>query len=287
MWLCVNASIGHAGNAAPQLLRISPTSGPEGTRVELFGSDLEETSAVLFGKSPAVFKHICREKLIAIVPNRTASSTITVVTPHGRSFSPFAFEVLTDPRVPDEVKFRSGYVNADAPPASFTSVMLWGIAIADTRLPGHEAATVEISWTQLSCRADGKDFILNEDRGRLRGGLFRRNPWFGINDHEPMPMEHWNGAVILRVGRRPDKVWHFWSASPRAALPPGKLEGCTVKVHLRISQGALVQIGMDYWKNPSVEYAPGNSHEAGASDWYFPFENWQEAVFTDIGGPQF
>ena len=33
--------------------------------------------------------------------------------------------------------------------------------------------------------------------------------------------------------------------------------------------------------------AGGNNHEAGASNWYFPSEQWQEAVFTDIGGPQF
>ena len=167
--------------------------------------------------------------------------------------------------------------------------MLWGIAIADTRVSGYEAATVEISWMNLSCRADSKDYTLNADGGRLRGGLFRRIPWFGTNEHEPMPLDfdRRNDAVVLRVGRRPDKVWHFWSASPRAALPPGKLEGCTVKVHLRISRGALVQIGMDYWKNPMVDYAPGNSHEAGASNWYFPSKGWQEAVFTDIGRPQF
>jgi hypothetical protein len=36
------------------------------------------------------------------------------------------------------------------------------------------------------------------------------------------PADH---TVVLRVGQRPDRVWHFWSASPRAALPSGKLEG--------------------------------------------------------------
>lgn len=273
----------------PQILRISPTSGPEGVRVEIFGNNLAGTTSVMFGKSKAVFKVVSPEKLIAVVPDQAATSLVTAITSDGRASSPFPFAVLTDPRVPDEVKFRSGYVNADPRPEGFGSVMLWGIAIADTRATNYQAAMVEISSMQLSCRTDGKDFLLNEDRGRLHGGLFRRTPWFGTNEHEPMPLDydHAKDAVVLRIGRRADKVWHFWSASPRSALPPGKLEGCTVKAHLRISPGALVQLGMDYWKNPTVDYAPGNSHEAGASNWYFPSESWQEAVFTDIGGPQF
>jgi hypothetical protein len=132
--------------------------------------------------------------------------------------------------------------------------------------------------------------VLNDDTGRVRGGLYRRNPWFGTDQHEPMPFTYdlRNHAVILRVGQRAEKVWHFWSASPRAALPAGNLDGCTVKAWVKISPGALLQMGMDYWRNPTVVYGPGgNNHEAGASNWYFPSDSWQEAVFTDIGGPQF
>lgn len=46
---------------------------------------------------------------------------------------------------------------------------------------------------------------------------------------------------------------------------------------------ALLQVGMDYWRNPTIGYGSGgNNHEAGASRWYFPSDNWQEAAFTDI-----
>jgi hypothetical protein len=94
--------------------------------------------------------------------------------------------------------------------------------------------------------------------------------------------------VVLAVGRRSDRVWHFWSRSPRAALPFGKLEGCTVQARVLISPGALLQVGMDYWRSPTIPYGPGgNNHEAGASNWYFPSTQWQEATFTDVGGPQF
>jgi hypothetical protein len=278
-----------AQNTAPEILRISPTRGPEGTHVEIFGRNLQQTTAVVVGTSSATFKLISPEKLIAIVPHRTPTSSITVVTSQGRASSPFAFVVLTDPRVPEEVSYKAGYVNPDPKPPEFSAVLLWGIAIADTRVPGYESATVEVARTQLSCRVDDKEVVLSDDAGKVRGGLYRRNPWFGNDEHEPMPMMYNDPdhAVVLRVGQRADRVWHFWSASPRPALPSGKLEGCTVKARVRISAGALLQMGMDYWRNPTVPYAPGNNHEAGASNWYFPSDQWQEAVFTDVGGPQF
>lgn len=275
---------------APEITRISPTSGPEGTRVEITGKNLQAVSHVLFGASSADFKTISAEKLLAIVPHRTTTSLITVTTPQARAASPFPFAVLSDPRVPDEASYKSGYINSTPAPEGFSSVLLWGIAIADTRFPGYVSATIEVAWTQLSCRADGHDVVLNDDHGKVRGGLYRRNPWFGIDDHEPIPLllDPPNHAVVLHVGQRPDRVWHFWPASPRPALPAGQLEGCTVKARVKISSGALLQMGMDYWRNPTVGYgAGGNNHEAGASNWYFPSERWQEAEFTDIGGPKF
>jgi len=274
----------------PEILRISPTSGPEGTRVEISGRHLQEVTAVLFGDIKADFRLISSGKLVALVPHRTSTVAITVFTSSARASSPFPFVVVNDPRIPEDVSYKSGYINSVPAPPGFASALLWGIAIADTRVSGYEAATVEIAWTQLSCRVDAKDVILNDDTGRVRGGLFRRNPWFGTNQNEPLPLAYDDPshAVVLHVGQRADRVWHFWSGSPRAALPPGKLEGCTVKARVKISSGALLQMGMDCWRNATVEYGSGgNNHEAGASNWYFPSERWQEALFTDIGGPQF
>jgi hypothetical protein len=279
-----------AQSARPEILQISPTSGPEGARVEITGKNLQGASAVLIGATNATFKSVSSEELIALIPHRSVTSTITVVTPRGRTSSPFAFVIANDPRIPDEVSYKAGYVNPIPPPSDFKSALLWGIAIADTRIPGYESAEIEIASTQLTCRVDGKDVVLNDDGGNVRGGLYRRNPWFGTDQHEPIPMtdDVADHAVVLRVGQRPDRVWHFWSPSPRAALPTGNLEGCTVKARVKISRGALLQMGMDYWRTPTIAYGPGgNNHEAGASNWYFPSDQWQEATFTDIGGPQF
>jgi hypothetical protein len=195
-----------------------------------------------------------------------------------------------DSIAPPEAKYAAGYINPAPRPLGFKSALLWGIAIADTRVSSYEAAVVEIASTQLSCRVDGKNAILNDDGGNVRGGLYQRHPWFATDGHDPIPLDYseTGHAVLLRVGQRADRVWHFWSPSPRATLPEGKLEGCTVKARVRISRGALLQMGMDYWRSSTVPYgAGGNNHEAGASNWYFPSDHWQEATFTDIPKPQF
>ena len=244
---------------------------------------------MLFGGTGTAFNPVSPQKVIAIVPHKVSTANITVITPQGRGASPSAFVVSNDPRIPDEVSYKAGYVNPVRAPADFNSARLWGIAIADTRVPGHESAQVEVAWTRLSCRIDGREVVLNDDGGQVRGGLYRRQPWFGTDAHDPMPLAYdpitrwccaWDSAPI---------AYGISGAHLRAPrCPPGKLEGCTVRARVRISPGALLQMGMDYWRSPTIPYGPGgNNHEAGASNWYFPSPQWQEATFTDIGGPQF
>jgi hypothetical protein len=278
-----------AQSNVPAISAISPISGPEGTRVQITGKSLQNISSVLFGSNSSTFKTISPEKIVAIIPHRSSTAHITLVAPAGRAESLVPFLVVNEPKIPDEVSYKAGYVNPLPPSSDFKSALLWGIAIADTRVPGHERAEVRIASTKLSCRIDGKDVVLNDDLGRVRGGLYRRQPWFGTDQHEDMPMTYdEQDHTILRVGSRTDRVWHFWSASRRSSLPAGKLEGCTVVAWVKISAGALLQMGMDYWRSATVPYgAGGNNHEAGASNWYFASSEWQEVTFTDIGGVQF
>ena len=213
-----------------------------------------------------------------------------MITSRGQATNPTVFVVENDSRIPDEASYKAGYVNPVPAPANFSSARLWGIAIADTRVPGYRSAQVEVAWTRLTCRVEGREIVLNDDGGQVRGGLYQRQPWFGTDVHDAMPLAYDfpDHSAVLRVGRRGDRVWHFWSPSPRAALPAGKVEGCTVRARVRISPGALLQMGMDYWRSPTVPYGSGgNNHEAGASNWYFSSPQWQEVTFTDVGGPQF
>ena len=275
----------------PEVLRFSPPSGPEGTRVEIIGGNLVNISAVLFGGTGTAFKPLSPEKVVAIVPHRVFSSNIVVVTPQGRGASPSAFVVTNDPRIPDEVSYKAGYVNPVRAPADFNSARLWGIAIADTRVPGHESAQVEVAWTRLTCQIDGREVVLNDDSGQVRGGLYQRQPWFASDAHAPIPLAYdpRNHSVVLAVGQPQrsgvallEPVGAGCTAGRQASKVVPSGPGCM------ISPGALLQMGMDYWRTPTIPYGSGgNNHEAGASNWYFPSPHWQEATFTDIGGPQF
>ena len=269
---------------------ISPTAGPEGMRVTVIGNHLDRASSVAFGKTASTFKVISSTELIAIVPRWAKSATIVASTPEGPISAPNEFVVQNDPRIPDDVGWKAGYVNPVRAPADFKAALPWGIAIADTRDPDFSKATVEIRRLKLSCTTSDQESVLNDDSGAIRGGLYRRSPWFGTDEHTSMPMEFGSsGTVVLRVGTRPDRVWHFWSASRRAALPSGQLKGCKVKAWAKISKGTLMQIGMDYWRTTDALWnGPDvNNHEAGASNWYFPSDRWQEITFTDVGGVQF
>ena len=276
--------------SAVQVISISPTCGAEGTKVEIRGSGFASANRVSFGKIAATFRIASGDKIVALVPRWAVSAKIRVMALGGQATSPSEFVVQNDPRIPEDVGWKSGYVHPVRAPKDFKSALLWGIAIADSRGGNAGAARVEIASAKLSCRVDGKDFVLNDDAGKIRGGLYARKPWFGNDDaHDPMPMSSSDDVVVLPIGQHPDRIWHFWSASPRAALPAGRLDGCTVKVRVRIFPGALVQIGMDYWRSTTALWAGSdvNNHEAGASNWYFPSEEWQELVFTDVGGVEF
>src|SRR5580704_15623238 len=120
--LILAAAVAQTGR--PEILRISPTSGPEGSRVEIAGKNLQGASAVFFGATSSTFSLVSPDELVTFIPHKTANSTITVATPRGRASSPFAFVVTNDPRVPDEVSYKAGYVNPVRPPDDFKSALL-------------------------------------------------------------------------------------------------------------------------------------------------------------------
>jgi len=285
---CLSA-VAVAQEPAARITSISPGSGPEGTRIEILGTGLSNVRGVRVGTTPALYRVNSPTSITALVPMHASSAPVSVITSAGRAQSGEEFRVENDPRVPWEVRYKTGYVNIIPRPQNFNVALLWGVAIVDPRMKGYESAKIEIASTVLSCRIDHRDVILNRDTANVRGGLYARDPWFAGNYHERMPLDTRAAStspdfVTLPVGERPDRIWHFWSASGRANIPPGHLDGCTTRARVRISPGALVQLGMDYWRDRDSLWAPHsqNNHEAGVSRWYFASEQWQEVVFTDI-----
>lgn len=140
------------------------------------------------GKPRQSLNPVSTERLIAIVPHKVSTAIISMITPRGQSSGTSPFVVSNDPRIPEEVSYKAGYVTPIPRPVGFESARLWGVAIADTRMPGSESAQVEVAWTRLSCRVDGREVVLNDDGGQVSGGLYRRQPWFGTDAHDPMPL---------------------------------------------------------------------------------------------------
>ena len=85
-----------AQSTRPEIFQISPTSGPEGSRVEITGTNFPGASAVLLGTSSAAFSLISPETLVTLIPHKSIASTITVVTPQGRASSPFTFVIANE-----------------------------------------------------------------------------------------------------------------------------------------------------------------------------------------------
>ncbi|AUH39082.1 IPT/TIG domain-containing protein [Streptomyces sp. CMB-StM0423] len=113
--------------APPALHNSSPAQGPTagGTVITLSGSNLLDTSAVLFGSTNAAsFTVVSATQITASTPPGTGSAPITVVTPGGTS-NPVAFAYVAPPTL-------STLVPDTGPASAGTVVTLTGANLATT-----------------------------------------------------------------------------------------------------------------------------------------------------------
>lgn len=186
--------------------------------------------------------------------------------------------------LPDEIAFKRGYIASSLPPPGWLCGVAWFQALHDERL-GPAESVVEIKNIRLSAAmSDGSEKLLRSDYQvwdeRECGGLYSRKPWFGTDEHLPMPAELSGGVLRYRPSEAPDKVWHHWN-SRRSTIP----KGCThliLRAEIRLSGAAIFQAGIDWWKTSNVGYGGYNvnNREAGCSDWYYPARAWQQLVFS-------
>jgi hypothetical protein len=74
-----------------------------------------------------------------------------------------------------------------------------------------------------SRRRSNKDFILNHDHGDVRGGLYRRHPWFGTDAHDFIPLIYSGDRQGRHSARRPPsrpRLALLERVSPRCPSPP-------------------------------------------------------------------
>jgi hypothetical protein len=180
--------------------------------------------------------------------------------------------------IPDEVAHKKGYIKYLTPPENFKAVNGWITAIHDKN--SNEPSQIEIDYVRLYARFNNSDTLLDTNEyndGVAEGGLYMRQPWFGVNDNTPIPYEFVNNNyLLLKTSTKPDNVWHVWNKKwPRATVPPNA-ERCWLEVKCRITGSALIQLGIDFWREPTSEWAGWNVNniESGVSDWYYTKDEW-------------
>jgi len=188
-----------------------------------------------------------------------------------------------DSNIPSEVAHKKGYIKYLTPPNNFKSVVGWITAIHDRS--NTQQSYIEIDYIRLYARVNGTDVLLKSDEyndNQAEGGLFKRDPWFGDNDNLPIPYEFSNAEnLLLRTSTKPDNVWHVWNKGTRVDVP-ANTERCWLEVRYKITGSALIQIGIDFWKDATCSYGGYNVNntEAGVSDWYYEKDNWHVITFA-------
>lgn len=184
--------------------------------------------------------------------------------------------------IPSEVAHKKGYINYLTPPNNFKSVCGLITAIHDRRTT--QESYIELDYLRLYARVNGTDVLINSNEyndNRAEGGLYMREPWFGDNNNTPIPYEFSNSEnLVLRTSNIPDKVWHVWN-NPRVIVP-ANAERCWLEVRYRITGSALIQVGIDFWRDNTSPWAGYNVNniEAGVSDWYYNQDGWHTINFA-------
>lgn len=174
--------------------------------------------------------------------------------------------------IPQHAEFKRGL-----PPAGWTSGVAWVVAVHDTRKTG--ASNLDVDWIRLYCTVNGQEtLVAGEQQGNgtgvVWGSLYTRYPWFGNNDaHSAMNVNFTADTASLPLSDAPDKVWHFGGAR---SIIPANATRCYASARVKPNGNALVQLGVDFWKDQTANWCGFNqcNTEGSASDWYGISSTW-------------
>lgn len=174
--------------------------------------------------------------------------------------------------IPQHAEFKRGL-----PPAGWTSGVAWVVAVHDTRAAG--TSSLEVDWVRFYCTVAGQETQISGESatngtGVDGGGLYTRNPWFGNNDaHTTMSVNFSSDIAVLPLSTIPDKVWHFWGSR---VIIPSNASRCFAAARVRLTGNALVQLGLDFWKDQNIGWCGLDqcNTEGSTSDWYGASLDW-------------
>lgn len=195
-----------------------------------------------------------------------------------------------DERIPSELPQHHHYCRYRIPPAGFSAALPWMHAF---HTGGEDSSsTVEVDYIKLYAHTSEGRVLLHSDdfsvdmsiRGYDHGGTYNRYPFFFNEeaDNWPMPSEISDGALKITPDSHKNRVFHWWS-SERTEVPDD-VQYLVIETRVRITGKAIVQIGLDYWKDLTTPYAglDINNTEAGVGDIIFPLDEpgWQEVSYS-------
>lgn len=181
--------------------------------------------------------------------------------------------------IPPEVSHNKHTVENRTPPAGYSNVMGWMVALHDRRFD-NELTKVEVKYLKLYAKVNGIDVLLRDDRyisGTSQdGGLYYRYPYFsGCDSHTGLPnyINSSDSTLVLEPSQSKDKVWHWWNSSNSTI--PSNATSFRLEALVRLTGHVCVQGGIDFKQN-----AP-QGVLSGASNWCFGYNNngWQTVIY--------
>lgn len=172
---------------------------------------------------------------------------------------------------PAESPHQYAYFRYPTAPSEFTAVVGWMQSI-DIKGTGVNN-TVEVDWMKLHAIINGVDTVIFEDTFDKHTpemdyyALYKRSPWFEGDNQDSMPFTVQNSIMIMNPSNAPNRIFHWWNTK-RSPVPTTSSR-IWFEAKIRITGGAGVQAGIDYWKDLTAPYSglDVNNTEAGVSDW--------------------
>jgi hypothetical protein len=218
-----------------------------------------------------------------VVGGKVAYTNVKLEFNPDGTLSVISNEETVNPFAPDESPHPIAYYEFPPKPG-FSAALGWmqAIQIQDSdNLPSK----VEVDWMKLHAIVNGVDTVIYADHfdsptdaddcksladAMKFYGLYNREPWFRCDRIRDMPFKVKNDNLVLNPSERPGYVFHWWNTS-RSPIPADASK-IWFEARVRITGGAGVQAGIDYWRgeDPEIKYEgyDVNNTEAGTSDWY-------------------
>jgi hypothetical protein len=189
--------------------------------------------------------------------------------------------------IPEGAIWQKETIRRETPPDGFGAVVGWIVAATSAPCVTKQSlAQIEIKSIKIlrceketNCETVIKEATFNGNKWpTFERALFPRIPnWFGetegsrVRSYKNIDKIN-NGVLSIDLAKISRHIYHGWTA-PRSSVDQNTLY--FLEVTAKITGGAKLQIGMDYWRNLNAPYNGydencngTNNCEAWISDWY-------------------